>query len=90
MLDRRSMLATVVLSLGFIQVGLADEASLLRLVPFPKRVELELGTFQFHDKLVLELPADQAELLGGSSAASGWRRANPTRWTGPCGATPAW
>ena len=69
MLRRRYMLATMALLLVFGNVGLADEPSRLRLVPFPKRVEMEQGTFPLQGKLVLEAPAGAAEMLGGMIGA---------------------
>ncbi|MHC4181122.1 MAG: glycoside hydrolase family 20 zincin-like fold domain-containing protein, partial [Planctomycetota bacterium] len=65
MLGRRHMLATVTLLLGFVDAGLAGEASRLRLVPFPKRVEFQQGTFPLQGKLVLEVPAGKERLLAG-------------------------
>ena len=41
-------------------VGVAD----LRLVPFPKQVEIQPGDFSLSGKLVLESPAADAEVLG--------------------------
>jgi hypothetical protein len=59
----------VALILGFVAalvaVGRAEESSPLRLVPFPKRVERQQGTFPLDEKLALEVPAGEAELLGG-------------------------
>jgi len=73
MLCRRSTLATVPLILGFVAalaaIGRAEESSPLRLVPFPKRVDRQQGTFPLDEKLVLEAPAGAAELLGGMIAA---------------------
>ena len=54
MLRRRCMLATVVLVLGFLNPGLADEGSRLRLVPFPKELELGEGQFALKGKLAVE------------------------------------
>ncbi len=65
MLRRLNVFATVGLLLGFVGFGVADEASQLRLVPFPKRVELSGGGFPLRGELVLEAPAGAAELLGG-------------------------
>ena len=53
----------IVLS-GVAASSLADDASALRLVPFPKRVELKPGRFRLDRPLVLEVPAARAELLG--------------------------
>ncbi len=69
MLRRRYMLATMALLLGFGNVGSAEEPSRLRLVPFPKRVELRQGTFEVRANLVLEVPADRAGLLAGMIGA---------------------
>ncbi|GAF74591.1 unnamed protein product, partial [marine sediment metagenome] len=69
MLRRRYMLATMALLLGFGAVGLADQPSRLRLVPFPKRVDLQQGAFEVSANLVLEVPADRAGLLAGMIGA---------------------
>ena len=47
-------------------VGRAEDASTLRLVPFPKEVELKAGTFTLDGELTLEAPATSAQLLGSS------------------------
>ncbi|OHB66630.1 MAG: hypothetical protein A2V70_00830 [Planctomycetes bacterium RBG_13_63_9] len=61
---QRCLLSTLVLILGFFRVGLADEASALRLVPFPKHVSLQQGTFPLGGGLVLEVPHAAADVLG--------------------------
>ena len=43
----------------------ADDATALRLVPFPKQVHLRPGEFLLDSKLVLEVPAASHELLSG-------------------------
>ncbi len=53
----------VIFGLGCIQTVTAEDVSALRLVPFPKRVELRQGTFSLERKLVLETPATSAKLL---------------------------
>src|SRR5512140_2150393 len=47
----------------------AEEASGLRLVPFPKEVRLEPGLFPLKRRLVLEVSQGQAELLGEQISA---------------------
>ena len=42
----------------------AEDSAALRLVPFPKQVELQQGSFSFDRPLTLQLPAGAAELLG--------------------------
>ena len=49
--------AAIMFVASSVAVGSADDASDLRLVPFPKRVELQEGTFPLEGKLVLEVPA---------------------------------
>jgi len=49
---------------GWVNMASADEAAALRLVPFPKQVEVRPGTFPLDRKLVLEAPAASAKLLG--------------------------
>ena len=60
---RQYMLATVALVLGFVEVGLADATSRLRLVPFPKQLALGQGTFPLEGKLV-RANRDAHEALG--------------------------
>jgi hypothetical protein len=57
------LLAAIALS-GF-HAAQAEDASKLRLSPFPKEVELGSGTFSLDGKLVLEAPAASAKVLGG-------------------------
>ncbi len=40
--------------------GVAQDAASLRLVPFPKEVRIQPGTFELNRRLVLEVPADRA------------------------------
>ncbi len=42
------------------RAGVPEDAARLRLVPFPKEVRLEAGTFELKQPLVLEVPADRA------------------------------
>lgn len=42
------------------QAGVPPDAATLRLVPFPKEVRLQPGTFDLKQPLVLEVPADRA------------------------------
>ncbi len=65
-------------SVGLIRLAGADERAALRLLPFPKKIELQQGTFPLDQKLVLEAPAATAKLLGHF----GWPRVSPTLWTG--------
>ncbi|HSW46226.1 MAG TPA: glycoside hydrolase family 20 zincin-like fold domain-containing protein [Phycisphaerae bacterium] len=44
--------------------SLADDVSSLRLIPFPKEVKLQEGSFTFESEMLLELPATQADLIG--------------------------
>ena len=60
---RQYMLATVALVLGFVEIGLADATSRLRLVPFPKELVLGQGTFPLQGKLV-RANRDAHEALG--------------------------
>ncbi|MCR4415264.1 MAG: glycoside hydrolase family 20 zincin-like fold domain-containing protein [Thermoguttaceae bacterium] len=64
-------MARLVRSILLVCVGLsataavwADDASALRLVPFPKEVRLEPGTFSLKSPVVFEAPADRAETFG--------------------------
>ena len=41
----------------------ADQASALRLVPMPKEIRLDKGTFALSGKLILEVPASGSDLL---------------------------
>ena len=59
--------------------GVAD----LRLVPFPKQIELQPGGFSLSEKLVLESPAADAELLGRLIGGELRRRACPRRRSAP-------
>ena len=56
-------LAAVVVALAAETVAAAGVAD-LRLVPFPKQIKLQPGRFSLAEKLVLEAPAADAELLG--------------------------
>ena len=51
-------------TVGLLHRAGADERAALRLVPFPKKIELQQGTFPLDQKLALETPADAAKLLG--------------------------
>lgn len=42
------------------ECGVAEDAAGLRLVPFPKEVRLQSGTFELNRPLLLEVPADRA------------------------------
>ncbi|NUQ62098.1 MAG: beta-N-acetylhexosaminidase, partial [Pirellulales bacterium] len=77
-----------VIGLGFLAVAgafgaaRADETSELRLVPFPKQVRMQSGTFALNRPLVLEAPAAAAERFAGQLAkdlAIGEMRAPQTR-----------
>ncbi|MFI5380240.1 MAG: glycoside hydrolase family 20 zincin-like fold domain-containing protein [Tepidisphaerales bacterium] len=50
--------------LGFACAMQAAEPERLRLVPFPKEVQLQSGQFSFKQPLVLEIADDQSEKLG--------------------------
>ncbi len=65
MFHRCWLLSAVILVVGLSDACRAEEASALRLVPFPKEVQLKTGTFALGRKLVLEAPAGAAELLAG-------------------------
>jgi hypothetical protein len=56
-------IAAVVVALAAETAGAAGVAD-LRLVPFPKQIELQPGDFSLSEKLVLESSAADAELLG--------------------------
>ena len=61
----RSLVASVTVLLFMPPgVGRADDAAALRLVPFPKQVELRAGTLALDRKLVLEIAADAAGSVG--------------------------
>jgi len=59
-------LLPVVLAIGSIETVVAKDASALRLVPFPKQVQLATGSFALNAKLTLEAPAAAAQSLGRS------------------------
>ncbi|MBN1853076.1 MAG: family 20 glycosylhydrolase [Pirellulales bacterium] len=56
---------TLLLLAGLFHISLANEVSRLRLVPFPKQIELQKGVFALTGKLVLEAPDETAELFTG-------------------------
>jgi hexosaminidase len=87
---RRYLLATVALVLGLIEVGLADEPSRLRLVPFPKQIDVRQGTFPLGGKLVLEAPAGIARLLGRILGAELKRAGLPAPEVRPLQGRPRW
>ena len=60
---RASRLACIVLAL-VVRVQ-AEDASSLRLIPFPKVARLEPGDFSLNRRLILEVSQEQAALLGG-------------------------
>ena len=66
-------LARVVLAAGLSvvlsQAAWAQDASKLRLVPFPRKIQLKQGTFALGPGLVLEAPGEIAEILGREIAA---------------------
>jgi hexosaminidase len=58
-------LAVVALiTMGLLDAARANDAAALRLVPFPKQVELQSGTFSLDQPLVLQAPAKLADRLG--------------------------
>ena len=61
---RHIQVAFVALTVGLTSRTPAEEVSALRLVPFPKNVRLQAGTFSLDRALVLEAPADSAGLIG--------------------------
>jgi len=73
----RCVVTAAVLSVVLVQVARAQNASELRLVPFPRKVQLKAGTFALGRGLVLEAPAEMAELLGREMAAEFKRAALP-------------
>jgi hexosaminidase len=72
------LLATIAVLMGFVDATVAGPSSRLRLVPFPKRVELQQGTFPLRDKLVLEVPAAAAQRLAATIGAELKRAGLPT------------
>ncbi len=74
---RNCLLYALALLLGRCGVCLADEAATLRLVPFPKQLELRQGTFSLQTPLILEAPRDAADLLGRLIAAEMQRAGLP-------------
>jgi N-acetyl-beta-hexosaminidase len=54
----------MILTVGLISRAPAAEVSSLRLVPYPKKVSLQEGTFSLDRALVLEAPAESAGLIG--------------------------
>jgi len=67
--SRPHVILAVVLGLVPSHRVAARDASKLRLVPFPRKVQLAGGTFDLKGRLVLEAPAEMAELLGRDLAA---------------------
>ena len=61
----RALLA-VALAIASIETANAKDASALRLVPFPKQVQLVTGSFVLDGKLTLEAPAAAAQAFGQS------------------------
>jgi len=61
---RLTLVALTTLTLGLGSRAPAGEVSALRLVPFPKEVRLQEGTFSLNGPLVLEAPAESAGLIG--------------------------
>ena len=64
MRKRRMLVSAAALACLAVQAVRAEDVGALRLVPFPKEVRLEQGTFALDRPLVLEAPADQCEQLG--------------------------
>ena len=58
------VLLDILITLGCLHIAHAEDASALRLVPFPKKVELQQGTFPLDQKLLIEAPAASAALWG--------------------------
>ena len=63
------VIPAVVLGLALSHGAAAQDATKLRLVPFPKEVRLKAGTFALKKGLVLEAPAGMAKLLAAELAA---------------------
>ncbi len=61
---RLTLVALMTLTVGPISRAPAEDVSALRLVPFPKKVSFEEGTFSLDRALVLEAPAESAGLIG--------------------------
>ncbi len=69
MFTRRLTILGIFCSLGLTTMALANDAAQLRLVPFPKQIELQPDTFSLASKLILEAPAKTAPLLGAKLEA---------------------
>ena len=63
MFGRFCVSVVVVAIFAFSTTGQADEAFPLRLVPFPKNIQMEKDTLALEEGLVLEVPAKHADLL---------------------------
>lgn len=64
MFRRGRIVVAMALTLGVVDASLAGEASRLRLVPFPKQVNLRQGVFPLEGKSALEGPGRMVRLFG--------------------------
>ncbi len=87
MFTRRIAILGLLCCLGLTTMVSADEAARLRLAPFPKRVELQPGTFSLDAKLILEAPAESAPLLAAKLQAELARAGLPKLEVRPLPAT---
>lgn len=65
------------------EAALSDRVRQLRLVPFPKQIELIQGTFDLDRPLVLQVPAAAVELIGGQLSTEMKRAGLPAPKTVP-------